>query len=610
MSLLARAEDLMLSLGGTPLFEGVTLGLPAGARTALVGPNGSGKSTLMRIVAGTAEPDAGSVWRQPGTTAVFMEQEPDLTTHPTVGAWVAAGLPAHLAGQDWRAEAACSDWDLPSDRETTGLSGGEARRAALARAFAAEPDILLLDEPTNHLDIATVERLEATLRAFRGALLVVSHDRRFLETVSTRCAWLRRGRVLQLERGFSDFEAWAEATAEAEARELQRMNTLFRAETRWLARGVTARRARNEGRRARLEDLRAARRGLIAATRGREASISAASGAASGRLVFEAQAVSCIIPTPDGGERTLVRELDLRVLRGDRLGIIGPNGAGKSTLIDVLLGTRTPSSGQVRQGANLEIAYFDQRHARLDPDATVRQTLCPLGGDQVLVNGEPRHVASWAKDFLFQPGQLDQPARALSGGERNRLLLAATLARPANVLVLDEPTNDLDMDTLDLLEDMLAAYDGTVILVSHDRAFLDALVGSTLGPVGDGRWVEAPGGYADFERDWGRPTLGAPASARPPSAPAAPARAPSPSPADGATRRKLGFREQRRLDEAAAAMPRLEAEIARLEAELADASLYARDPAGFAARTARLQAARTELDAAETDWLTLSDAAG
>jgi ABC transport system ATP-binding/permease protein len=474
------------------------------------------------------------------------------------------------------------------------LSGGEMRRASLARAFAAAPDILLLDEPTNHLDIGAIEELERRVGAFSGACLIISHDRRFLERVSTATLWLRQGKLLQLDAGFAQFDAWAERVEAEEARAAARLETQLKAEEHWLRRGVTARRSRNEGRRRRLEAMRAERRQSQALSSSPRAALQADKGADSSRLVIEAKRIS-----KRYGEIPVVADFSVRIMRGDRVGVVGPNGAGKTTLLELLLRQRQPDSGEVRLGGNLEIAYVDQSRAILDAGGTLWDTLAPQGGDQVIARGRPRHVAAYAAEFLFTSAQLRQPVSALSGGERNRLALAVALARPANLLVLDEPTNDLDMDTLDALEAMLADYDGTAIVVSHDRAFLDGVVTQIVGPIGDGRWVETPGGWSDFEREYG-------AFSDRRSRPRSAAARPRPVEASGLQARranKLSYKDTRRAAELEARLPALHREIAELEQRLAAPDLFARDPGVFAASAQRLEAARAELGDAETEWL-------
>jgi ATP-binding cassette subfamily F protein uup len=489
----------------------------------------------------------------------------------------------------YRADAALAEYGLDPERPPINLSGGERRRASLARALAADADLLLLDEPTNHLDIAAIELLEDELSAFRGACLIVSHDRRFLERVSTATVWLRQRRALKSEGGFAAFDAWAEAVELEEERALARLETHLKAEEHWLRRGVTARRARNEGRRRKLEALRGERRERKSLSQVNRTALIADKGGESGRLVIDAKDIS-----KSYGDRPVISNLSLRVMRGDRLGIVGANGAGKTTLLEILLRRREPDAGVVKLGEGLQVAYVDQSRAFIDNSASIWDTLAPQGGDQVMVRGEPRHIAGYARDFLFGPEQLRQPVSALSGGERNRLALAVALAKPANLLVLDEPTNDLDMDTLDVLEDMLAGYDGTVLLVSHDRAFLDGVATQIIGPLGNGRWVETPGGWADFERAYPNAIAPHQTKARAPAAPplAAPKRA-----------TKLSYKDERRLQELEALMPKLRDEIDRLEKSLSDSTAFARDAAAFDKTAARLAQARHEMESSEAEWL-------
>jgi len=593
---LAHIKDLRLTLGGAPLFDAAEFVLHRGERAAFVGANGAGKSTLLRMLAGLAEPDGGEIAFASGATIAYAAQESSFDGFATLREYArapssrrAAQAPAHAA------DASLEAFGLDPERAPARLSGGEARRASLARALCAGADLLLLDEPTNHLDIAAIDMLEQRLAGFRGACLIVSHDRRFLERVSTATLWLRQRKLLKHERGFAAFDDWAEQIELEDARAAARLATQLKAEEHWLRRGVTARRARNEGRRRKLEAMRRERRERAELSATRRAALQADKGADSASLVIDAKAIS-----KSYGGAPLIANLSLRVMRGDRVGVVGPNGSGKTTLLELLLQRREPDSGSVRLGAQLAIAYVDQARAALNPDDTVRQALTPQGGDQVMVRGRPRHVAAYAADFLFGPEHLRQPVKALSGGERNRLSLAIALAQPANLLVMDEPTNDLDMDTLDALEDMLAAYDGTVLIVSHDRAFLDSVATQIVGPLGGGKWAETPGGWSDFEREHGAALLD---RARPRRRDAA-----KPTPAETDTPRtrrsaKLSYKDERRAGELDALLPRLNAEIAELEQRLAAPDLFARDPDAFAAAAQRLEAARAERDTAEAEWL-------
>jgi ATP-binding cassette subfamily F protein uup len=591
---LAHVKDLRLTLGGAPLFDGVSFTLHKGECAALIGANGAGKSTLMRMLAGHVEPDAGEIAYASGVVVALARQEPDLEGFATLRDY-AQSPAADLIGSNritpaYAVEAELALLGLDPDHEPSGLSGGEARRASLARALAAEPDVLLLDEPTNHLDVAAIEALEQRIAALDGACLVISHDRRFLERVTDATLWLRQRRVLTIDEGYARFEDWAERIEAEEARAAARLETNLKAEEHWLRRGVTARRSRNEGRRRKLEAMRAERREQKALSAAPKAALTAYKGAESSKLVIEAKRLSVTY-----GERPIVANFSTRIVRGDRVGVVGPNGAGKTTLLELLLKKRAPDAGDVRLGGNLEIAYVDQTRAILESASTIWDALAPQGGDQVMVRGKPKHVAGYASEFLFTPQQLRQPIHALSGGERNRLALAVALARPANLLVLDEPTNDLDMDTLDALEDMLAAYDGTVLIVSHDRAFLDGVATQIIGPLGDGRWVETPGGWTDFEREYGGVK-----SIRRTTAPERDAPKPAAQPR---TATKLSYKDERRASELEALLPNLQDEIQAIEASLAAPGAFDRDPAAFQASAARLEAKRAEHIAAESEWL-------
>ncbi len=588
---LIALKDIRLQDGPRPLFEGVSLAMEPRARACLVGRNGAGKSTLMRIMAGQVEPDAGERIVRSGTRFAYVSQEPPVAGE-SLKAYAASG-----GADPWQAESWLETFGLDPSRGTGGLSGGEVRRAALARAFAEAPDVILLDEPTNHLDIPAIERLEAELLASRCAALIVSHDRRFLERVTDTCYWLEGRQVRTLNRGFSQFDDWAEKLLEEEAESLRRLDRAIERETYTFYRSITGRRGRNEGRARALASLRQERQERHRDQR-RTLELSLDAAASSGRLVAEVKGVSKAY-----GERTILKPFSTRIMRGDRLAIVGPNGAGKTTLVKLLLGELAPDAGSVRLGTNLSPLYLDQARDDLKSDMTLWDALTPMGGDSIMVGGQPRHVASWAKDFLFSESQLRQPVSTLSGGERNRLLLARGLARPANLLVLDEPTNDLDMETLDRLEDLLAEFDGTLILVSHDRDFVDRLATSTIGLNGRGDVVESPGGYSDLlaQNPGFFDPLPAPgtAASRPESPPA---RAEPPRRAA-----KLSYKDARRLDEVTALIAALPDSISALETTLADASLYARDPARFAALSAELDRARASLAEAEDEWLMLEE---
>jgi ATP-binding cassette subfamily F protein uup len=570
-----------ITFGGRPTFEGLDLALAKGDRLALVGRNGSGKSTLLKLAAGLIEPDAGERFVQPGARVAYLPQEPSLAGFAAALDYVAAdGAPRH------EAERLLDALKLDGGRDPSALSGGEARRVALARALAGAPDALLLDEPTNHLDLPTIEWLEEELAGSSAGLVVVSHDRAFLGRLTSATLWLERGRLLRREVGFRGFETWQEEVLAQEEAEAHRLDRRIAQETEWLRRGVTARRRRNQGRLRRLHDLRRARSERIARTG--LAKLEAESGPLSGQLVVEAEGIG-----KRYGERLVLGGFSTRILRGDRIGLIGPNGAGKTTLLRMLAGELPPDEGRLRLGTNLAIVHLDQQRSALDPERTLWDTLTDGSGDQVMVRGRPRHVVGYLRDFLFEERQARSPVASLSGGERNRLLLAKALARPANLLVLDEPTNDLDLETLDLLQEMLAEFDGTILLSSHDRDFLDRVVTSVIALEGDGRAQEYAGGYSDYLRQRGPTAASQPVRAKPAEKAAPPPRR--------ATR--LSYKEQRALDELPGRIAALEEEIAALGRSLADPQLYARDAARFGAAAARLQEARNELAQAEEDWL-------
>lgn len=605
-------SDVRLSFGGNPLFEGVDLAVNKGERAALVGRNGAGKSTLMKIVDGRLEPDTGDVWLQPGTRVVTVEQEPDFAKFGTLLEF-ALDHPVRdtpsLSRVDiqidrHRAEAELMEMVLDPSAAPQTLSGGQQRRAALARAFAADPDILLLDEPTNHLDVPMINLIEARIKAFRGAVLLVSHDRKFLESVSTNTLWLRQGTVRKSPRGYAHFDAWATEIEAEEERTLARMKTQLKDEQRWLARGVTGRRKRNMGRLGRLKEMRAehARRRSALGDARSAAALSAETADTASRKVIDVRGISKSFQTPSG-PLTIATDFSLRVLRGDRIGIIGPNGVGKTTLLKLMLKEVAPDSGSVKLTKTIEVNFLDQTRETLNPKDTIWETLAPNGGDSIMVQETPRHVAGYARDFLFKPEQLRQPVRALSGGERNRLTLAVALAKKCDLLVLDEPTNDLDMQTLDLLEDMLEQYAGTLLIVSHDRTFLDNTVTSCLCPIGEGKWVQTAGGWSDAQ-DQISSLAGETEDIKKQS-----------KTKDKTQNRKqnskpvkkLSFKDAHRLKELDALMPALAAKISALETELADPSLYAENPARFAELSEQLTLHRDELETAEIDWLELEE---
>ena len=588
--------DIALTFGGNPLFEGLELSIHPGDRLALIGRNGSGKSTLLKLMAGRVEPDAGARFVKPGLRVAYLDQDPDFARYTTLGDFVREGLEP---GEDYKAEMALDGVRLDPDTPAATASGGERRRAALAQLLSRQADLLLLDEPTNHLDIEMIGWLEGYLADAQTAFVLISHDRAFQRALTRGMLWLDRGRMRRLDQGFAGFEDWRDKVHEEEDRDRHKLDRLIKAEGRWAVEGISARRKRNMGRVRRLQEMRAERAAQI--RRSDTAEMVLDSGPASGKRVVEARNISLTL-----GGRQIVRDFSFRIQRGDRVALVGPNGAGKTTLVNLLSGVQAPDSGTVVLGTNLTIARFDQTRALLDPGATLWDTLTldPQMGvsgnsDQVMVRGRPRHVVGYLKDFLFTEAQARGPVRALSGGEKARLLLARIMAAESNLLVLDEPTNDLDVETLDLLQELLADYDGTALIVSHDRDFLDRVATVTLAVPGDGTVTTYAGGYTDMLAQRG----GAPAPAQiAPKASVTPAK-PKPKSAKAA----LGYKDQRRLDQLPAEIDRLGAEIAKLEALLSDPELYARDPDKFAKATLALSQRQAALDAAETEWLELEE---
>lgn len=595
---LMRLEDITLTFGGKPLLEAVSFSVHQGDRIALVGRNGSGKSTLLKIAAGLVEPSGGTVTAERGTTVRYLPQAPDLDGHADLHAYAAAGLGP--LDDPHRADRLLAELGLDPARSPANLSGGEARRAALARTLAAAPDLLLLDEPTNHLDLPAIEWLEGELARSASAMVIISHDRRFLETLTRETVWLDRGTIRENAKGFAGFEEWRDRVLEEEERDLHKLKRKIVREEHWLTYGVTARRKRNQRRLSDLKSLRQRFRDHDKAPGA--AKMEASDARASGKLVIEADTVSKTL-----GGKPLVRDFSLRIHRGDRIGLVGPNGAGKTTLINLLTGAVQPDAGHVRLGANLDIAVLDQRRAALDPDETLEHFLTDGRGQSLVVNGSQKHVASYMKDFLFKPEQARTPVRELSGGEKARLVLARLLARPANLLVLDEPTNDLDMETLDLLQELIAGFDGTVLLVSHDRDFLDRTVGAVIAPdpVQPGHWLTYAGGYSDMiaqRRERTAKTDASPAKAKPARTGESPAQ---PDTKSAPARRKLSFKQKHALETLPGDMERLAEEIAGLETQMADPDFFARDPSGFSDAAKKLEAARSRHAAMEEEWLEL-----
>jgi ATP-binding cassette subfamily F protein uup len=593
-----KLDDIFLTFGGTPLLAGANFQVEPGDRICLVGRNGSGKSTLMKIAAGLAEAQSGEVFRHPSATIRYLHQAPDFEGYDTVQAYAEAGLGP--SDDPYRVAYLLQHLGLTGEEDPARLSGGEARRAALARVMAPEPDILLLDEPTNHLDLPTIEWLEDELIRSRSALVLISHDRRFLEKVSTATVWLDRGQSRRLDRGFAHFEVWRDEVLEAEELEQHKLGKAIEREEHWLRYGVTARRKRNMRRLGELQTMRANYRGH----KGPQGTVQATASDAkeSGKLVIEAEKISKAY-----GDRTIVAPFSIRVHRGDRIGLVGPNGAGKTTLLKMLTGQIEPDTGTVKLGTNLEMATLDQKREDLNLDDTLAHYLTDGRGDNLLVNGEQRHVTGYMKDFLFQPEQARTPIRELSGGERARLMLARILSRATNLLILDEPTNDLDIETLDLLQEIVAGFAGTVILVSHDRDFLDRTVTSTIAPANpeepDGRWIEYAGGYSDMMAQR-KGAIEEKRRAEKAEKARSEAAAPT-SEAPKAAKGKLSYKQKFALENLPKEIAKTEAEAAKREEKMADPNLFTKDPNAFAKLAQELEKMRADLARMEEEWLEL-----
>jgi len=600
---MARAPLLQLSrvaltFGGAPLFDGLDLVVQPGDRVALVGRNGSGKSTLRKVMAGLVEPDRGERVVAPGVHVGYMEQDPDLSAYATLGDYARANLPE---GEDYRVAVAAEGLKFNPATPVVSASGGECRRAALARLMAEAPGAMLLDEPTNHLDIAAIQWLETELRQTRSAFVLISHDRAFLRALSQVTLWIDRGQVRRRDAGFEGFEDWRETLWAEEDEARHKLDRKIKAEARWAVEGISARRKRNQGRVRALAMLRAERGAQI--RRQGSAAMELDAGTQSGRRVIEARGL-----TKAFGALTIVRNFDLRVLRGDRVAFVGANGVGKTTLLKMLVGEIAPDQGSVTLGTNLAIAVFDQTRARLDPDASLSDNLTsdPLmrvsgQSDQIMVRGVPRHVVGYLKDFLFDERQARAPVRSLSGGEKARLLLARIMARESNLLILDEPTNDLDVETLDLLQDILGDYDGTVLLVSHDRDFIDRVATSTVAMEGGGRVTVYRGGWSDYHDQRGEEISEIIVQAR---------RSETILTPDVKRSEGLTFTERKRLDALPEVIARLEAEIAKLAGLLETPELYNREPVKFRKASELMAERQTALVATEAEWLALAEREG
>ena len=596
---LLQLSQVSLTFGGNPLFDSLDLTIQPGDRIALVGRNGSGKSTLLKLMAGLSEADRGDRVVPPGMRVGYMEQDPDLSAFATLGDYAGAGLPP---GEDYKVIAAAEGLDFRPDAPVATASGGEKRRAALARLLAEAPDLMLLDEPTNHLDINAIRWLEAELTGTRAAFVLISHDRAFLRALARSTLWIDRGQVRRMDKGFAAFEDWRDTVWEAEDEARHKLERKIKAEAKWAVEGISARRKRNQGRVRALAALRDERGAMI--RRQGVADMALEAGNTSGRLVAEVKGIS-----KSYGTKVILRPFDFRLLRGDRVALVGPNGVGKTTLLKMLTGEVAPDSGTVRLGTNLEIAVFDQARATLDLsvslwDGLVNDPDMRVSGrsDQVMVRGQPRHVVAYLKDFLFDESQARAPVGSLSGGERARLLLARLMARRSNFLVLDEPTNDLDVETLDLLQDLIADFDGTVILVSHDRDFIDRVATVTVAMEGDGRAVVYPGGWSDYQAQRGDDGESEKETVVKGSSTDLKRNAKSDA-------RSLSFTERHRLESLPDLIERLEAEIGKLEDFLSDPNLFSTAPDKFRKASEALTERQAALAAAEEDWLTLEERA-
>ena len=576
-----------LSFGLNPLFTDVDLYINRGDKICLVGRNGCGKSTLLKVIAREIEPDEAEFFVQPGMKIGYMPQEPDFSGFKTLREVVEAGLPKEEKNQVYRADRLIEYFDINEKQNPEQSSGGERRKAALARALIDEPDILLLDEPTNHLDISTIEKLEDLLKKFSGAIIVISHDRMFLNHISQTTFWLDRGVLRRNNKGFEAFEEWEDQVIEQEIIEQKALNKKIAEETEWLHKGVTARRRRNMGRLRRLQQLRQERREQIKMTG--SVNLEAETAELRSKMVIEAKHI-----TKSFGEREIVKDFSIRVIKGNKIGIVGPNGSGKTTLVKLLTKRLEPDSGFVRIGKNLEEAYFDQNRITLDPKKTLWKTLCNEG-DHIWVRGHFRHVVAYLKDFLFKPDQAQCPVSTLSGGEKNRLMLAVALAKQSNFLVLDEPTNDLDMDTLDLLQEVLDDYEGTILIVSHDRDFMDKVATSLIYMRGDGTVYEHVGSYSELlEKLKGLP---------PKINLRKTANKDEPKIREKNKTQKLSFKEQYLLNNLPKEIEKIGEENKAIEVALGNANLYTDDPQKFDELTKKLAENKSKLEEMENQWL-------
>ena len=582
-------KSVSLAFGDNQLFSNVELYINRGDKISLVGRNGSGKSTLLKVIAGVLEPDNGEIFAQPGIKIAYMPQEPDFGACKTLREVVRSGIGDYTPDQEYRVNILVEQFAIAAEQEVSKASGGERRKAALAKALIDNPDILLLDEPTNHLDIATIEQLEKIIKDFAGAVVLISHDRMFLSNTSEVTFWLDRGNMHRNNKGFKFFEEWQEQIINQEMIEQNNLNRKIAEETEWLHKGVTARRRRNMGRLRKLQQLRLERKEQIKQIGNINLNID--EGDFRSKLVIEAKNIC-----KSFGERAIIKDFSTRIIKGNKIGIVGPNGAGKTTLVKLLTKRLEPDSGFVRIGKNLEEAYFDQNRINLDPKKTLWQTLCDKG-DHIMVQGHWRHVVAYLKDFLFKPSQAQCPVAALSGGEKNRLMLAVALAQPSNFLVLDEPTNDLDMDTLDLLQEVLDDYGGTILIVSHDRDFLDRVVSSVIYLKGAGTVYEHAGSYSELLEKLPGHEIKPVSKVN--------AKKTTPQSTTSAKPKKLSYNQQRLLEVLPAEISAIEQEISQVEQELSNADLYTSDPKRFDELSRKLPELQNVKDGKENQWLEL-----
>lgn len=586
-------SGVKLSFGTHELFTDVELYVNRGDKIALVGRNGSGKSTLLKVIAGIQDADSGEIFLHPGVKVAYMPQTPDFAGYKTLREVVLSGLPEKERNQEYRADMIISQMGIRAEQHPDESSGGERRKAILAKTLIGEPDILLLDEPTNHLDMPTIENLEETIKNFAGAVIVISHDRMFLNNISKTTFWLDRGILHRNNKGFKYFEEWQEQLIEQEIIAQKHLNKKIEAETEWLHKGVTARRKRNMGRLRRLQQLREERRNQIKRAGTIKLEVEESEGRS--KLVIEAKNIN-----KSYGNRQIIKDFSIKIMRGNKIGIVGPNGAGKTTLIKLLTKRLAPDSGFVRIGKNLEEAYFDQNLSDLDNKKTLWKTLCNEG-DHVYVRGQYRHVVAYLKDFLFKPEQAQTPVGALSGGERNRLMLALELSKPSNLLVLDEPTNDLDMDTIDLLQEVLDEYQGTALIVSHDRDFLDRVATSVIYMSGDGTAFEYAGSCSELQQKLKEDRL----RKSPDFSKTSKVKQPLPAAKAPQAKKqaKLSYKQQRALEVLPQEIEALEQQISAIEKELSDSSLYGKNPERFDELTQMLAQSQNLKANKENEWL-------